>query len=123
MQGAHSVRSGVAGDPQPQGSERPRRTTSARSTFNTAGNPNTTGNALADALLGNFRTYNEASADPVGFFRFTQYQAFVSDTWRVRDNLSIEAGVRYEYAHADLHAGQNNIVELRSRAATTRPRR
>ena len=43
-------------------------------TFNPSGNPNSTSNALADALLGNFRTYNEASADPVGFFRFTAYQ-------------------------------------------------
>ena len=42
--------------------------------FNPSGNPNSTNNALADALLGNFRTYNEASADPVGFFRFTLYQ-------------------------------------------------
>ncbi|MEJ7710517.1 MAG: hypothetical protein WKF84_11775 [Pyrinomonadaceae bacterium] len=36
--------------------------------FATAGNPNTTGNAFADALLGNFRTYSEAANDPIGFF-------------------------------------------------------
>ena len=51
--------------------------------FNPTGNPNSTGNAFADALLGNFRTYSEGADDPLGFFRFTQYEAFVSDTWRV----------------------------------------
>ena len=39
--------------------------------FSNSGNSNTTGNSLADALLGNFRTYSEASADPMGFFRFS----------------------------------------------------
>jgi Carboxypeptidase regulatory-like domain len=95
VRGAHSLRSGFA-------VSRNRKDQNGRGNyfgsiaFNPAGNPNSTGNALADVLLGNFRTYNEASADPVGFFRFTTYQAFVSDTWRVRENLSIEAGVRYE---------------------------
>jgi hypothetical protein len=80
-------------------------------TFNASGNPNSTSNALADALLGNFRTYNEASADPVGFFRFTAYQAFVSDTWRVRSNLSLELGLRYEYVQPTYAQG-NNLVNF-----------
>jgi len=80
-------------------------------TFNPSGNPNTTGNAMADALLGNFRTYSEGGDDPLGFFRFTQYGAFVSDTWRVRDNLSIEAGMRYELA-SPTYTAQNNIANF-----------
>jgi hypothetical protein len=80
-------------------------------TFNSSGNPNGTSNALADALLGNFRTYNEASADPVGFFRFTAYQAYVSDTWRVRPNLSVELGLRYEY-QIPTYAQGNNLVNF-----------
>jgi carboxypeptidase family protein len=79
--------------------------------FNPSGNANTTGNAMADALLGNFRTYSEGGDDPLGFFRFTQYGAFVSDTWRVRDNLSIEAGVRYELA-SPTYTSQNNIANF-----------
>jgi hypothetical protein len=65
-------------------------------TFNPSGNSNTTGNALADALLGNFRTYNEASADPIGFFRFWQPGAFIQDSWRVNRRLGIELGLRWE---------------------------
>ena len=36
---------------------------------------------------------------------------FVSDTWRVRDNLSIEAGVRYEYTNPTYTQG-NNLVNF-----------
>ena len=76
-------------------------------TFNTSGNPNTTGNALADALIGNFRTYTEASADPVGFFRFTQPMAFVQDSWKVNRKLSLELGLRYEYVQPMYTQGNN----------------
>src|SRR5450631_694119 len=75
--------------------------------FSTSGNPNTTGNALADALLGNFRTYTEASADPVGFFRFTQPMAFVQDSWKVSRKLSLDLGVRYEFIQPMYTAGNN----------------
>lgn len=66
-------------------------------TFNASGNSNTTGNALADALLGNFRTYQEASADPMGFFRFWQPGAFVQDSWKATRRLSLEFGLRWEW--------------------------
>ena len=79
--------------------------------FNPSGNPNTTGLGLADALLGNFRTYTEGADDPIGFFRFTQYSAYVSDNWRVRHDLSVEAGVRYELASPP-YTQANNIVNF-----------
>lgn len=67
-------------------------------TFQTNGNTNTTGQSVADMLMGNFQDYQEASDDPIGLFRFTQYQAYVSDNWKVRRNLSLELGIRYQYA-------------------------
>jgi carboxypeptidase family protein len=79
--------------------------------FNTSGNRNTTGFAVADMLLGNFRSYSEGGDDPVGFFRFTQVGGFVDDTWRVRRNLSIDAGIRYELA-SPTYTQQNNIVNF-----------
>ena len=75
--------------------------------FNTSGNPNSTGNAFADALLGNYRTYQEAQLDPIGYFRFHQYEAFVSDAWRVTDRLSIEAGLRYAWQMPTVTLGNN----------------
>lgn len=79
--------------------------------FNPSGNPNSTGYAFADALLGNFRSYSEGGDDPLGFFRFTQYGAYLSDTWRVRENLSLEMGLRYEYQQP-IYTQGNNITNF-----------
>ena len=79
--------------------------------FNTSGNPNTTGNALADALLGNFKSYTEASADPVGFFRFTQPEAFVQDSWKFNSKLSFEFGLRYQYMEP-MYTTANNMANF-----------
>lgn len=65
--------------------------------FATSGNSNTTGNAVADMLMGNFRTYTEASADPMGFFRFWQPGAFVQDSIKVTRTLGLELGLRWEH--------------------------
>lgn len=65
--------------------------------FNPSGNPNTTGYALADALLGNFNTYTEAAYDPIGYYRYTEPSAFVDDAWKVSRKLSVNFGLRYEY--------------------------
>ncbi|MGH9840104.1 MAG: hypothetical protein ACREEM_15075 [Blastocatellia bacterium] len=66
--------------------------------FNPSGNPRSTGNAFADALLGNYRTYSEAPLESTGRFRFTQFEAYASDNWRAHRRLSLEYGVRYQYA-------------------------
>ncbi len=77
--------------------------------FNPTGNPNTTGNSFADALLGNFRSYSEAQLDPLGYFRFKQFEAFATDDWKVRSNLSIEVGLRYGY-HVPTYTLGNNLT-------------
>lgn len=59
---------------------------------------NSSGNAFADALMGNYNKYEEASDDPIGKFRYTQYAAYATDNWKVLRNLSLELGVRYQYA-------------------------
>ena len=79
--------------------------------FNASGNPNTTGNAFADALLGNFKSYTEASADPVGFFRFTQPEAFAQDSWKLNSKWSLELGVRFQYMEP-MYTEANNIANF-----------
>jgi hypothetical protein len=106
IKGNHSVRTGVAIS-RNRKDQNGRANYFGSANFNAGGNPNSTSNAVADMLLGNFRTYDEASADPVGFFRFTTYQGFVSDTWRVRNNLSLELGLRYEYSTPTYTSGNN----------------
>lgn len=79
--------------------------------FNTAGNPNSSGNAFADALLGNFRTYSEAAYDPAATFRFNQYEAFVNDSWRFNKRLSLEIGVRYQFG-TPFFTAENNVTNF-----------
>jgi hypothetical protein len=80
-------------------------------TFSTGGNTRTTGNAFADALLGNFRTYSEADNDPIGFFRFNQFEAYATDSWKVRPNLSLEFGARF-YHFGPTYTQANNIANF-----------
>ncbi len=65
--------------------------------FNSSGNSNTTGYTPADILFGNMQTYTEAANDPVGHFRFSQFEGFGQDSWRLARNFSIEAGLRYSH--------------------------
>lgn len=79
--------------------------------FNTGGNTRTTGQSFADALLGNFRTYSEQALDPMGFFRFTQTEAFVADSWKVSRRLSLELGMRYQYGQP-IYTQANNMANF-----------
>jgi hypothetical protein len=79
--------------------------------FNQSGNNRTTGLAFADALLGNFRTYREASADPVGFFRFSSLEGFVTDSFKVHRKLSLEFGVRWQ-RNLPTYTQANNITNF-----------
>jgi hypothetical protein len=80
-------------------------------TYNSAQNPNSTGNNFADALLGNFRTYTEASLDPASHFKFEQYEAFALDSWKVNKKLSLELGVRWQYG-LPFYAAENTIANF-----------
>lgn len=108
--GAHTLKTGVLivrDRKDPNG--RPAYTGSVN--FNPSGNALSTGNALADALLGNFRTYTEANNDPLTFFRFSQYEAFVSDNWKASRRLSLEVGLRYQYG-PPTYSQANNITNF-----------
>jgi len=58
---------------------------------------NTSGNAVADALLGNFQDYTETPTDAFGQFRLTQEAAYFDDIWRAGAKLSVNFGVRWEH--------------------------
>src|SRR6266446_3471290 len=71
----------------------------------------TTRTALADALLGNFRSYTEASDDPIGHFRFTDVEAYVYDSWKATRRFSLEFGLRYQHA-GPTYTQANNMVSF-----------
>ncbi len=79
--------------------------------FNTGGNTRTSNNSFADALLGNFRTYSEQALDPVGFFRFTQSEAFVADSWKFNRRLSLELGLRWQFG-MPIYTQANNLANF-----------
>ena len=65
--------------------------------YQTSGNPNTTGNALFDTLLGNYYQYTETDKEKWTPIRMTQIEGYVADTWKVLSNLTLDIGVRYQF--------------------------
>ena len=57
----------------------------------------TTGDSFASFLLGRASAYSESRLDPRVRFRFGRTEAYVQDTWKVRPNLTLDLGVRYQY--------------------------
>ncbi|MEJ7862221.1 MAG: carboxypeptidase regulatory-like domain-containing protein [Pyrinomonadaceae bacterium] len=57
----------------------------------------TTGDSFASFLLGRANTYSEAQFDPRVRLRFGRTEFFAQDTWKIRPNLTLDLGVRYQY--------------------------
>ena len=55
---------------------------------------NVSGNAYASALLGDFTSLSQSSSRPVGYFRYTNLEFYVQDTWKVIPRLTLDYGVR-----------------------------
>jgi hypothetical protein len=55
---------------------------------------NTTGNSFADMLVGDIRSFGQASAEPKYYFRYKMFEPFVQDDWHVTPKLTINAGLR-----------------------------
>jgi hypothetical protein len=68
---------------------------------------NSTGDPVADALMGNFQSFTQPSADPVGHFRYDNTEGYVNDSWKVARRLSLEIGLRYQYIGATYVQGNN----------------
>ena len=63
--------------------------------FLDAGHPQATGLAMANVLLGHFNDYSEFGAKPNTPFVATMFDAFLQDSWRATQRLTLEVGVRY----------------------------
>jgi len=72
---------------------------------------NSTGDAFADALLGNFNSLGQNSAVTTGQFRFNDFEAYGQDTWRATRKLSLVLGVRYIHT-TPTYAQGNNITNF-----------
>lgn len=56
-----------------------------------------TGDALADFLIGRAYNYSETALDPFGNYRWFNLEPYVEDQIKVRPNLTLTLGLRYEY--------------------------
>jgi hypothetical protein len=74
-------------------------------------NIHTSGNAIADAVLGNFYTYTEASGLRQGWYRFTQIEPYVQDDWKVTSRLTLNIGLRYQYMPPQ-YSALNNTTQF-----------
>jgi hypothetical protein len=60
-----------------------------------AQNPFNTNHPYANALLGYYTTYAESNTRPFRGAEQTNLEWFVQDSWKVRDNVTLELGVRF----------------------------
>jgi hypothetical protein len=72
--------------------------------FNFAGNDSNytsalgnTGYAYANALIGNFRNYQESTARPFTNLRLTQVQWYAADQWKISRRFTVNYGLRFGY--------------------------
>jgi len=89
-------------------------------TFAATNDPHSTGLPLADMLLGSFDNYAE-----YGFRNETPWSSwqqgyFAQDTWKIRPNLTIEGGLRYDY-FPNYHSSWCNFAMFNPLAYSTHP--
>lgn len=62
---------------------------------NNPANPNNTGHPYANALLGEFNTYNQPNIGVFqGQYRSSNYEWYVQDNWKVNNRLTLDYGLR-----------------------------
>ncbi len=86
-------------------------------------NPFDTNHSFANALLGTFNTYSEASAAPFGRFIMVNVEGYVQDNWRVTKRLTLDFGLRFYRMPAMREEGMNAAtwdpsLYVRSKAPT-----
>ncbi len=58
-------------------------------------NPGDTNWAYSNALLGNFRSYNQDEKFPEGHYQFHNVEWYIQDNWKVKRNLTLDYGMRF----------------------------
>ncbi len=71
----------------------------------------TSGQALADALMGNFQQYTEFPSVRQGWYRFTQVEPYFQDDWKVSRRLTVNLGLRWSYMQPQ-YSALNNTVQF-----------
>ncbi len=68
------------------------------------------GDPYASALLGEFNSFDQSTARPIGKFRYNQLEFYVQDTWKVTPRLTLDYGMRFSWIPPQSDA--NNQIAL-----------
>jgi hypothetical protein len=60
-------------------------------------NPFDTGFGFANAALGVYQTFNQASQYATGRYRYTNLEFYVQDNWKATSKLTLDYGIRFYY--------------------------
>jgi hypothetical protein len=74
-------------------------------------NPNNTGDAFADFLLGYPAMTQRSVGNAQAYLRHNSYAGYVQDDWRLTPRITINAGLRYEYT-APFSEDRGNLLNL-----------
>lgn len=85
-----------------------------------AAGPNTTGNALADYLIGIPDTYLQGSTQTEDV-RGNAWYLYAQDSWKIKSNLTLNYGLRWEYNQPFYDAGGRYQTFRPGQATTTFP--
>ncbi len=80
-------------------------------------NPGDTGWAFSNALLGNYKTFEQSSTYRKGYYRYHSFEWYGQDNWKVRSNLSLDFGVRFSILNP-WYDEQQQVSSLRLGAYT-----
>ena len=68
------------------------------------------GDPLASALIGEFNSFSQSTARPLGKFRYNQLEFYVQDTWKLTPRLTLDYGLRFAWIPPQYDA--NNQIAL-----------
>jgi hypothetical protein len=68
------------------------------------------GDPFASALIGEFDSFDQSTARPLGKFRYNQLEFYVQDTWKLTPRLTLDYGMRFAWIPAQYDA--NNQIAL-----------
>ncbi len=80
-----------------------------------ASNPLDTGYGYANALLGIFSSFNQASKYATGLYRYTNVEFYIADTWKVRPRLTLDYGMRFYWIQPQFDASLQTSNFLRDK--------
>lgn len=87
-----------------------------------ANNPNDSNHPFANALLGNFFQYSEASGKSVGRARMSTMEWFAQDSWKVTKRFKLDFGARfYSFTPWQLRENEGAAFSLQRFSASQSP--